>query len=168
MVANRTSSEKSKPRSPTLRTAWRRLMGITTMKISKSGFWKSKPRGFLDERSAELTQDVLLSLHKAQHNLRVALCDSFNTPEALTVLTDLVSSANVYLQTRPRPRNIEPVKSVAQWITRMLKMFGLGEGAAIHQDGAIGWGETMKAGQEEEATIDVSTFKRDDGTPNSC
>lgn len=35
-------------------------------------------------------------------------------------------------------------------------MFGLGEGAAIHQDGAIGWGETMKAGQEEETTVDVS------------
>lgn len=76
------------------------------------------------------------------------------------MLTELVSSANVYLQARPRPRNIEPVKSVAQWITRMLKMFGLGEGAAIHQDGAIGWGETMKAGQEEQTTVDVSEHQQ--------
>lgn len=39
-------------------------------------------------------------------------------------------------------------------------MFGLGEGAAIHQDGAIGWGETMKAGQEEQTTVDVSEHQQ--------
>lgn len=43
----------------------------------------------------------------------------------------------------------------------MLKMFGLGEGSAIHQDGAIGWGETIKAGQEEDASVDVSTATSD-------
>jgi hypothetical protein len=62
----------------------------------------------------------------------------------------------------------------------MLKMFGLGEGAAIHQDGAIGWGETMKAGQEEETTVDVSRKQQElqgrlltgllyaSGKPSSC
>jgi hypothetical protein len=39
----------------------------------------------------------------------------------------------------------------------MLKMFGLGEGQAVNQDGAIGWGETLAAGKEEDAAIDVSS-----------
>lgn len=98
-------------------------------------------------------------LHKAQYRFRVALCDSFNTPDALTVLTDLVSSTNVYLGSRPRPRNIEPLKNVAKWITRMLDMFGLGEGVAVKLEGAIGWGEVAAvSGSSEEVTVDKESL----------
>jgi len=33
------------------------------------------------------------------------------------------------------------VKLAAEWITRMLSMFGLGEGAITAAEGQIGWGE---------------------------
>jgi len=35
-------------------------------------------------------------------------------------------------------------------------MFGLGEGAAVNQDGAVGWGDAPKAGREVDSTVDVS------------
>lgn len=81
------------------------------------------------------------SYQQAQYDFRAALCDSFNTPEALSVLTQLIAQANLYLAARPRPKNIKPLRSVGEWITRMLRMLGLGEGPAVNEEGAIGWGE---------------------------
>ncbi len=81
------------------------------------------------------------SYQQAQYDFRAALCDSFNTPEALSVLTQLIAQTNLYLAARPRPKNIKPLRSVGEWITRMLRMLGLGEGPAVNEEGAIGWGE---------------------------
>jgi hypothetical protein len=39
----------------------------------------------------------------------------------------------------------------------MLRMLGLGEGQAVNQEGAIGWGEISAEG---EAAVDVSSFCR--------
>lgn len=36
-------------------------------------------------------------------------------------------------------------------------MFGLGEGPAVMQEGAIGWGDAVKAG--EDGSVDVSTWR---------
>lgn len=93
------------------------------------------------------------SLHQAQYDFRAALCDSFNTPDAISVLTSLVGSSNAYLSTRPRPKNIDPLRIVAEWLTRMLRMLGLGEGTAVNQEGAIGWGEVSA---DSDSAVDVS------------
>ena len=85
-------------------------------------------------------------LHAAQHDFRLALCDSFNTPQALNVLLDLVGKVNVYFASRGKDSNLEPVRVVAEWVTRMLRMFGLGEGAGY--DGQIGWGKAAPAGSQ--------------------
>ncbi|WVR05035.1 cysteine-tRNA ligase [Kwoniella sp. DSM 27419] len=84
---------------------------------------------------------LMADLHQAQHDFRVALCDSFNTPNAINVLLDLVAKVNVYFSSRGRDVNLEPVTAIAQWITRMLKMFGLGEGSAVTDATAVGWGK---------------------------
>jgi cysteinyl-tRNA synthetase len=83
--------------------------------------------------------------HAAQHDFRVALCDSFNTPSALTVLLDIVSKVNVYIATRSSSANMEPVQVIAEWVTRMLRMFGLGEGATT--EGQLGWGKEVTEGE---------------------
>jgi hypothetical protein len=91
----------------------------------------------------------VISLSQTQHAYRIALCDSFNTPEAMQKVLDLVSRTNVYVA-RGRSRvNVGVVAHIARWVTTALKVFGLsGDGP-----GAIGWG----AGEEGSAgTIDVS------------
>ena len=93
------------------------------------------------------------SLHKTQDAFREALCDSFNTPKALAQIRSLVFLANVYLERGRSNVNIDVVKNVAVWVTKMLRMFGLGEGPPSAN--GIGWGtasNTQNAGE----SIDVS------------
>jgi cysteinyl-tRNA synthetase len=80
------------------------------------------------------------------------MCDSFNTFIALNVLLELVGRTNIYIS-RSKDHHIGVIQTVAEWVTRMLKMFGLGEGMASSEIGGIGWG---KAGVEAAESGDVS------------
>lgn len=73
----------------------------------------------------------------------MALCDSFNTPEAINVLRELVSKTNVYLKTPGGNLEIGLVTRVARWVGDMLRMFGLGEGETQE----IGWGQERSASE---------------------
>ena len=88
-------------------------------------------------------KDLLAKLFEAQIQLHAALCDSFDTPTALEILCDLVSTANVYINSRPSISNTDPLEAVALWVTRILRIFGLGEGPGTSLNGKdqIGWGE---------------------------
>ncbi|KAG8832947.1 hypothetical protein FRC17_000276 [Serendipita sp. 399] len=103
----------------------------------QNGTWKHTK----DEKA------LTAELHRSQHAFRVALCDSFNTPQALQVLLDLVSYTNVYLKRGRSSTNIDVVRHVAGWITKMLRMFGLGEGPPNE----IGWGTSPVTGEDVEA-----------------
>jgi cysteinyl-tRNA synthetase len=94
----------------------------------------------------ELEKALEGDLHKAQQDFRIALSDSFNTSQAINVLLDLISKVNLYFSARGPNYNIGPVRVIAQWITRQLKMFGLGEGAAIADATAVGWGKEGDSG----------------------
>ena len=95
-----------------------------------------------------------LSLQNAQHAFRVALCDNFDTPKALQTLADLTSQANIYLQLK-RP-NLGPPRAVAEWIGRMLRVFGLGEG----ESSEIGWGLKKEAGEGADVSYMSPTIVR--------
>ena len=81
----------------------------------------------------------------AQIAFRTALCDSFNTPQALDVLLKLVSRANVYITHAQGKPNVSVLENIARWVGNMLRMFGLGEGSEV--EGAIGWGESAPEGE---------------------
>lgn len=76
------------------------------------------------------------SFYDAQTTFRIALADSFNTPDALNTLRELVSKTNIYINSRSKLLNINLVENIAQWVGRMLRMFGLGEGERTE----FGWG----------------------------
>jgi cysteinyl-tRNA synthetase len=58
-----------------------------------------------------------------------------------------VGKVNVYFASRREEYNIEPVRVAAEWVSRMLEMFGLGEG-----NETIGW----KGVQAGEADVSAS------------
>ncbi|KAF7985093.1 hypothetical protein HWV62_8979 [Athelia sp. TMB] len=76
-------------------------------------------------------------LYQTQSAFRNSLCDSFNTPEALGHLRELVSRTNVYINAQGKNLNIGLVDNVARWVGKMLRMFGLGEGEKVE----LGWGQ---------------------------
>ena len=84
------------------------------------------------------------SLYQSQSAFRAALCDSFNTPEAINVLRDPLSKSNVYINSRGnlKAMNVRLVENIAQWTGKMLRMFGLGEG----EKSELGWGQLDESG----------------------
>jgi len=99
----------------------------------------------------DLEKELSTTLLTSQADFRSALCDSFNTAQALEVLLRLVSETNKYISSRQAtksPISPELLSKVGNWVTRMLRMFGLGEGP---DDGGIGWGSPQGSAGE---TID--------------
>ncbi|WVQ78146.1 cysteine-tRNA ligase [Cryptococcus sp. DSM 104549] len=94
---------------------------------------------------------LIADFHKTQDDFRIALCDSFNTPNAIQALLDLINKINIYFTSRGREHNISPVVLIAQWITRQLRMFGLGEGEPALQ---IGWGKAVADGTPAAGSAD--------------
>ena len=103
--------------------------------------------------------DVLDRLARAQDAFHAALCDSFNTPAAMTVLSDLVSSTNSYIARGRSAIRLAPIEAVARWVTRQLRMFGLGEGAAT--EATIGWGSAAAASGGSGADAEVRRHAHD-------
>ncbi|CAE6436001.1 unnamed protein product [Rhizoctonia solani] len=102
-----------------------------------------EPRHNYGEAETELST----FLTQTQHAYRVALCDSFNTPEAMQRVLELVSRANVYVA-RGRSRvNVGVVAHIARWVTEALRVFGLGRDTS----GSIGWGAE---GDNQEGSVD--------------
>ncbi|KAL4078187.1 tRNA synthetases class I (C) catalytic domain-containing protein [Scleroderma yunnanense] len=81
-------------------------------------------------------RELMKELSQSKMAFRDALCDSFNTPEALRILRDLISQTNVYINSRGKALNVALVEQSAHWVGQMLRMFGLGEGKREE----LGWG----------------------------
>lgn len=102
-------------------------------------------------------KDLMAQLEEVQATFHSALCDSFNTPQAVNALISLLTTANVYITSRSRSEtNIDTLRAVADWLTRMLRMFGLGEGPEADARGKkiIGWGQARKEGINGEASTE--------------
>ncbi|CAE6448292.1 unnamed protein product [Rhizoctonia solani] len=107
-----------------------------------------EPRHNYGEAETELSA----FLTQTQHAYRVALCDSFNTSEAMQRVLELVSRTNVYVA-RGRSRvNFGVVAHIARWVTEALRVFGLG-GDSL---GVIGWaadGDNTQGSVDREALL---------------
>ena len=93
--------------------------------------------------------------HEAQVAFRAALCDSFNTPEALNVLRDIVSQASVYIASRSANLEISVLERIARWVGGMLRMFGLGEGESSES--------SSRSSSSSVQVSDTATRERGDG-----
>lgn len=96
-------------------------------------------------RYGSLEKDLAANLADAQLQFRAAMCDNFDTPRGIDVLLQLISRANVYEKTQSRgDLNVSLLANIADYVSRMLRMFGLGTG--IVREGEIGWGTDASQG----------------------
>lgn len=84
------------------------------------------------------------SLNEARTSLQAALCDNFNTPLAMHILSDIVQRANVYMLNSTF--SITAVKEIACWVTRIVNIFGLDP--TPYTAGKIGWGEATAKNED--------------------
>lgn len=69
----------------------------------------------------------------------------------MITLRDLVSKTNVYINSRGKILNVRLVRLVAEWVGKMLRMFGLGESEKVE----IGWGQV----ENGEGSVNVSCHR---------
>ncbi|KAF9950404.1 hypothetical protein BGZ72_007955 [Mortierella alpina] len=72
-----------------------------------------------------LELDMIKALKERQDAVHAALCDSINTPNAMSELLALVSRTNVYIKDAGTNLNVEVVNKVATYVSKMLRTFGL-------------------------------------------
>jgi cysteinyl-tRNA synthetase len=75
-------------------------------------------------------------LETAKADLDAALRDSFNTPEAMRVVLQIIRAANIELAAKTP--SLSSIKAVAQWVTRVVGILGLDAHAVPPYDG-LGW-----------------------------
>lgn len=88
------------------------------------------------ESNGEVSEQPLLkALEKARGDMSTALCDSFNTPAAMRIITELITTYNAAEKAHSTPA---VTLSIAEFVTEMVRIFGL-DGTTSHDDKTIGW-----------------------------
>lgn len=65
------------------------------------------------------------ALEQAQRQVHAALCDNIDTPGAIAALCELVTEANKYLTDAANPPRALLMRRVGDYVTRILRVFGL-------------------------------------------
>lgn len=126
--------------------AWHDKIELTENILKSAAAWESKLNNFFlhaldigrssDDLATTLDsiRDEELrfeSLDKAKADLHEALCDAFDTPTAMRIISNFVSECNV------TDLSSSSLLSGARWVTRIITIFGLnpqGEAAVLAQD----------------------------------
>ncbi|WYZ38465.1 hypothetical protein EsH8_III_000379 [Colletotrichum jinshuiense] len=83
-------------------------------------------------------EGLLAELEKAKTDMHAALTNSFDTPQAMRVIQELVSEGNKIVASQEAEANLPALVAVARWITKIVGTFGLDENATAPFDG-LGW-----------------------------
>ena len=113
---------------------WHEKIEVTQDILKAAAAWESKINNFFfnaidimrapDDLTTELGSShdetpAFASLDKAKVDLHEALCDSFDTPTAMKIVSNFVSECNTTQLSRAA------VLSASRWITRIVTIFGL-------------------------------------------
>ncbi|KAJ2796112.1 cysteinyl-tRNA synthetase, partial [Coemansia helicoidea] len=96
--------------------------------------------------------ELLAALADARDQVHSAILDSFDTPRAMRAILDIVARTTAYLQRGRESIDPQPVEMVAQYVTKIMRAFGMADDSATR---AIGWGSGAAgtAGADRETTL---------------
>ncbi|KAG9294593.1 hypothetical protein G9A89_008072 [Geosiphon pyriformis] len=72
-------------------------------------------------------KEIIKIFLEKQSAVHVALCDSFNTPTAMSEIMELINKTNTYLSGGRGYININVVAKVAKYVSEMMRIFGVAE-----------------------------------------
>jgi cysteinyl-tRNA synthetase len=70
-------------------------------------------------------RDLLDQLFERKRKVHKALCDNLDTPEVIKILNEVVDVTNLYLRSHVQHPNGPVLRTVAQFVTDMMKIFGM-------------------------------------------
>ena len=76
-----------------------------------------------NDKDHELSESLL----KSKMAVRIALCDSFDTKEAVNELAKLVTATNTYIKQPDKNIKVPLLRQISRYIFQMLKTFGVYE-----------------------------------------
>jgi cysteinyl-tRNA synthetase len=125
--------------------SWKDGIEITDDLVSAGASWEDKVDNFfintrdLKQGDPNLNgagqQSLIESLQEAEQRIYAALCDSFNTPEVMATISNLITKFNTIDRS---DLSFEEARKTAIFVTRMVNIFGLnGNGEPKPQE--IGW-----------------------------
>lgn len=79
----------------------------------------------VSKKTGQLEKKLLEDLNEAKTGVNAAFCDNLSTPQALKVISELVTKTNTYIVTSGSDLRIDPILQVTYWITRILNIIGL-------------------------------------------
>ncbi|ROW12462.1 hypothetical protein VMCG_00508 [Cytospora schulzeri] len=124
--------------------AWESKMNNLFFKSLEAARGRNGTTGSYDEQTASPTdRQLFAALEVAKEKLDEALRDSFNTPAAMRVLSDLVNEYN--LASKPSD---DILLLISSWITRMVTIFGLDSEGDFQDATRVAW-----SGLEIPATV---------------
>ncbi|TEA10406.1 Cysteine--tRNA ligase [Colletotrichum sidae] len=91
----------------------------------------------------EKSDGLLGELEKAKASVHTALTNSFDTPQAMRAIQELVSEANKVIVAQDAEAKLPELVAIGRWITQILGIFGLDENAKHPYDG-LGWAPSAK------------------------
>ncbi|CAG8627195.1 21120_t:CDS:10, partial [Racocetra persica] len=87
-------------------------------------------------------RELMNLFREKQSAVHSALCDSFNTPTAMSEIMELINKTNIYVSAGRNNISIFVLENIAKYVTKMLKIFGI-IGNTSSED--IGFGESEQS-----------------------
>ncbi|KAI0009587.1 tRNA synthetases class I (C) catalytic domain-containing protein [Xylariaceae sp. FL0662B] len=81
---------------------------------------------------------LLAELEQAKKDVEVAFTNSFDTPQAMRVIAEIIRKANIHISTHKNNVDLPAVKAIARWVTKIVGILGLDANARPPYDG-LGW-----------------------------
>ncbi|CZT03916.1 probable cysteinyl-tRNA synthetase [Rhynchosporium agropyri] len=92
------------------------------------------------------------NVEKAQSDMKSALSDSFDTPRAMRIISELVKDVNIHIGTHKSDIDIKGLEDAARWVTKMVGIFGLDSNASPPYNG-LGWVNTAASNSSPKETV---------------
>lgn len=140
-------------------------IGDDVLKLTAS--WEGKFNNFflkaMDLQSAPYSANsdsadskaLSTAFEKAKQEFDVAMCDSFNTPVAMRVLSDLVVEVNS-VNTAAAPTE---TLAIAKWLTQMVTVLGLNPRSDQQEAPLIGWSGLEIPEESKDYVLPASTLR---------
>ncbi|KAI3321880.1 tRNA synthetases class I (C) catalytic domain-containing protein [Xylariaceae sp. AK1471] len=86
----------------------------------------------------EPTKGLLADLEQAKKDVNAALTNSFDTPQVIRVIADIIRKANIQIGAPNGNLELPAVEAIARWVTKIVGILGLDAHASPPYEG-LGW-----------------------------